>query len=159
MPDANASFGISVSAQASSTAQVIVCAQIGGANAQTRSTSRRSDYRVDSRFPTSTLRLPGYTGAAQNLTAVRNLVVANNGTAAAEVSASTGLGTRGTLTTRLAERRVQRRLKPSPTAQLRRQRRKPGRRRGRDRLEKNGRKYQRLIRSWRDQSHELRHPV
>jgi hypothetical protein len=97
MTDPNSSFGISVSAQANSTAQATVCAQIGGTNAQnTVNVSAGADYRVDSRFPTSTLRLPGYTGAAQDLTAVRNLVAANNGTTATEVSASTGLGTGGT---------------------------------------------------------------
>jgi VCBS repeat-containing protein len=86
-------FGIEVSAQASSSAHATVTATISGNDV----TDATIDYRVDARFASSTFQMPGYTGAATDLTAVKAFVAANNKSngatsTSAEVSASAGLG-------------------------------------------------------------------
>jgi hypothetical protein len=99
MTDPNASFGILVSAAASSAAHATTCAQIGGSTAAEQnivSVTAGPDYRVDSRFANSTMRLPGYAGGSQDLTAVKNFVAGNNATTSGEVSASTGIAPGGT---------------------------------------------------------------
>jgi hypothetical protein len=101
MTDPNAAFGIQVSAFASNPGSAsTVCAQIGGSGGlkNTVHVSAGPDIRVDSRFQNGSMRLPGYGGAAQDLTAVKTFVVGNNTTDAnstADISASTGLAPGG----------------------------------------------------------------
>jgi hypothetical protein len=90
----NDSFGIQVSAQASSSANSVVEANISANNVVN---DPSLSYRVDSRFTTSLLQMPGYTGGAQDLTAVKAFVAGNNQTnsapsASGDISASVGLG-------------------------------------------------------------------
>ncbi|MFN2577805.1 MAG: choice-of-anchor Q domain-containing protein [Pyrinomonadaceae bacterium] len=98
MPDPNAAFGVQVSAQASSSATATVNAKI--ANNNVVNLTAGPDYRVDSRFSTSNLNMPGYVGGSQDTTAVKNYVAGLNKTngattTSADVSASIGLAPGG----------------------------------------------------------------
>ena len=93
MTDPLAANGILVDAAVNSTGVTTMCAQIGGALAAQKNTSNVSvagnnDIRVTSRFAASVMRLPGYTGAAQDAAVVGNFVRANN--TITDVSISTG---------------------------------------------------------------------
>ena len=101
MTDPLAANGILVDAAVNSTGVTTMCAQIGGALAAQKNTSNVSvagnnDIRVTSRFAASVMRLPGYTGAAQDAAVVGNFVRANN--TITDVSISTGLAPGGTFT-------------------------------------------------------------
>ena len=69
---------------------------VRGKNTANVSVAGNNDIRVTSRFAASVMRLPGYTGGPQDLTAVGNFVLANN--TISDVSVSTGLAPGGTFT-------------------------------------------------------------
>ncbi|MEJ0075774.1 MAG: cadherin domain-containing protein [Alphaproteobacteria bacterium] len=94
--NANDSFGIQVSGQASSSATSVVEANISGNTVTNDAAS--PDYRVDARFSSATFQMPGYAGGSQDLTAIKNFVAGNNGTTSTEVSASVGLAPGGNFT-------------------------------------------------------------
>jgi hypothetical protein len=94
--NASDSFGISVSAQSSSSASSVVELDLAGNTVTNDSAS--PDYRVDARFSGATMEMPGYSGATQDLAAIKSFVAGNNGTTSTEVSASTGLAPGGTFT-------------------------------------------------------------
>ena len=101
MTDPLAANGIQVDAAVNSLGATTMSAQIGGVLAAQKNTSSvtvagNNDIRVTSRFSASVMRLPGYTGGAQDTAAVGNFIRSNN--TITDVSVSTGLAPGGTFT-------------------------------------------------------------